>query len=401
MLKQIIEWSDWLLSYTNLAHQYIVIIRYIGLSALVLLFSYIADRITRSILMRSLTKFIESSETQWDDILLQKNVFSRVAHFVPALVLYFAIEHGMQEFPTLAGMLHKLIYSYMIYLLLRVINALLDGFHEIYQTTPMAKDQPIKGYIQTVKIIVIFIGIILILSILLDKSPKYFFTGLGALTAVLMLVFKDAILGFVASIQLSTNNMVRIGDSIELPKYGVEGEVIEISLTTIKVRNTDQTIMTIPPYVLVSDSFKNWRGMLESDGRRIKRAINININSIKFCDEQMLKRMSNIKLAANYIEKKKGEGKISELTNLSIFRAYLEAWLLTHDKLNLNMPNVVRTLDPKESGLPLEVYVFSKEKKWADYEWVQAEVVDHIIAMVPQFELELFQNPSGMDVCRK
>jgi miniconductance mechanosensitive channel len=261
-------------------------------------------------------------------------------------------------------------------------------------------------------IIVYGIAIILILSILLGRSPKYLFTGLGALAAVLILVFKDTILGFVASIQLTANNMVRIGDWISMPKHNADGTVTEITLNTVKVQNWDKTISTIPTYALVSDSFGNWRGMEESGGRRIKRHINLDMQSVKFCTPEMLEEFNKITCLKDYINDRQVEiSKYNEsnkidnsvivngrrMTNLGTFRRYLEFYLRNHPMIHDNMTFLIRHLQPTEKGIPLEIYVFSKDQRWANYESIQADIFDHILAVIPHFHLRVFQNPSGED----
>ena len=271
---------------------------------------------------------------------------------------------------------------------------------------------PIKGFIQVFKLIIYFVGGIFIISILLNKTPVYLFSSLAALTAVLMFIFKDAILGFVAGIQLTANRMVANGDWIEMPKYGADGDIIEIALTTVKVQNWDKTITTIPTYALITESFKNWRGMSESGGRRIKRSISIDMNTIQFCTEEMLGRFSKIQYITSYIEKNKIEVQKHNtleqvdhsslvngrrMTNIGTFRAYVEAYLKNHPKINQEMTFLIRQLAPAENGLPIEIYVFSKDIAWANYESIQANIFDHIMAVVPEFDLRVFQDPTGRD----
>jgi miniconductance mechanosensitive channel len=300
----------------------------------------------------------------------------------------------------------------MIAMSILAINSFLNASLAIYNTHDISNRIPIKGLVQVVKIVIYFICGIFIISILLNKTPIYLFSSLGALTAVLMFIFKDAILGFVAGIQLSANQMVANGDWISMPKYGADGEIIEIALTTVKVQNWDKTITTIPTYALISESFKNWRGMSESGGRRIKRSINIDMNTIQFCTEEMLDRFSKIQYISDYIERMKME--IEEynkeknvdpsslvngrrMTNIGTFRAYVQAYLLNHKRINHDMTFLVRQLAPTDKGLPIEIYVFSKDKEWAKYETIQANIFDHILAVIPEFDLQLFQNPSGRD----
>ena len=295
-----------------------------------------------------------------------------------------------------------------MYVILSFFNAL----HAIYKTFEVSKYRPIKPYLQVASIIVYIIGGLLILAYVLDEKPAAFLAGLGAASAILMFVFKDAILGLIGGIQLSANDMVRPGDWISMPKYGADGSILEITLTTVKIKNADMTITTVPTYALVSDSFQNFRGMTESDGRRIKRSILINVNSVKFCTPEMLKKFSEIQLITEYISKMEAEHKAyneqenvndaisinsRQQTNLGVFRAYLKAFLQSNPNLNQNMDMVVRQLQPTEIGLPIEVYAFSKIKTWAEYEAIQADLFDHIFAVIPEFDLQVFQSPSGTD----
>jgi len=246
----------------------------------------------------------------------------------------------------------------------------------------------------------------------LNKTPIFLLSGVGALAAVMMLIFRDSILGFVAGIQLAANKMVAVGDWIEMPKYGADGDVLEVALTTVKVQNWDKTITTIPTYALISESFKNWRGMAESGGRRIKRSVSLDMSSIKFCDEEMLDRYRKIQYISEYIETKKIElekfNQATEvdhaslangrrMTNIGTFRAYVQAYLRNHPEINKDMTFLIRQLPPSENGLPIEIYVFSKDKVWANYEAIQADIFDHILAVVPEFDLRVYQNPTGAD----
>ncbi len=307
------------------------------------------------------------------------------------------------------GNLTQAIWSWW-YLL--VIDAVLNALHEIYRKLPISQGRNIKGYVQVVKIIFYFIAIILIISIFSGKAPRVLLAGLGAMAAVLMLVFKDTILGFVASIQLSANNMVKVGDWISMPKYNADGDVIDISLHTVKVQNWDKTIATIPTYALVSESFNNWKGMEESGGRRIKRSINIDMTSVRFLDAEQIEKLRKFHLLKNYISKKEKEikefneslgmeeGTVTngrKMTNLGTFRKYLENYLQQHPMIHKDMTFLVRHLQPTEKGLPLEIYVFSKDQAWANYESIQADIFDHVLAILPEFDLRVFQNPTGSD----
>jgi miniconductance mechanosensitive channel len=292
------------------------------------------------------------------------------------------------------------------------VDALLNALLAIYGSSAISKEISITPFVQVLKLGLYFVGGILLLSLLLQKTPLYFLSGLGALTAVLLFVFKDILMGFVAGIQLIANKMVAPKDWIEMPKYGADGDVIEITLTTVKVQNFDNTITTIPTYALINESFKNWRNMNLSGGRRIKRYVNIDLSSIKFCDTEMLKRFTKIQLISKDIQDRQAEIKdyneknnVDEstlvngrrLTNIGVFRSYVEAYLMQHPKINNKMTFLIRQLSPRENGLPIEIYVFCKETNWNIYEAVQADIFDHILAVVPEFKLRVFQEPSGFD----
>jgi len=379
---------------------------------LVLLLSILANVIARRIVLKSLSFVVGKTRTQWDDVLLRRKLFARLAHFVPALTIYLLMPLALTGYPGLTGVIIDAVLLYMIVLAVQSVNALLNGAEDIYNTYPISKEIPIKGFIQFVKLVVTLLAVIIIVSILLKKSPVYFLSGLGALTAVIMLIFRDSILGFVAGIQLTANRMIANGDWVAMPKYGADGTVLEVTLTTVKVQNWDKTITTIPTYALISESFKNWRGMEESGGRRIKRAVNIDMNTIRFCDQQMLERFGRIQYIAAYIEQKKQELEAynraikvdnaslangRRMTNIGTFRAYVVAYLKNHPAINQEMTFLVRQLAPTECGLPIEIYVFSKDKRWANYEAIQADIFDHILSVVPEFDLRIFQNPAGSD----
>ena len=378
----------------------------------ILIFSLIADLFAKYFIRKGLPAIIGRTATQWDDMILRKKVFNRLAHLAPAIVLYTFISIPLEGYDWAISLISGILLIYMIAMGVLALDAFLNASLAIYNTYEISKKIPIKGFIQVFKLLLYFISAIFIISILLDKTPVYLFSSLGALTAVLMFIFKDAILGFVAGIQLTANRMVSNGDWIEMPKYGADGNIIEIALTTVKVQNWDKTITTIPTYALITESFKNWRGMSESGGRRIKRSISIDMNTIQFCTEEMLERFSKIQYISDYIEKKKIElqeyNKLEQvdnsnlangrrMTNIGTFRAYIEAYLSKHPKINQEMTFLVRQLASTNHGLPIEIYVFSKDQAWANYERIQANIFDHILAVVPEFDLQVFQNPSGRD----
>ncbi len=382
---------------------------------LIVIVSRIGHWLAKHFILKGVTAIINRTTTKWDDMLLEKKVFSRLAHLVPAIILYLTIHLPFAGYDGLIAISSGLVLIYMIAMSILAFDALLNAALAIYSSYEVSKRIPIKGFIQVFKMLIYFTGGIFIISILLDKTPFYLFSSLGALTAVLMFIFKDAILGFIAGIQLSANRMVANGDWIEMPKYGADGEIIEIALTTVKVQNWDKTITTVPTYALITDSFKNWRGMSESGGRRIKRSISLDMNTIEFCTEEMLTRFGKIQYISKYIETKKTElQEINKqknvdntslvngqrMTNIGTFQAYIKAYLRNNPRINQDMTFLVRQLAPTEHGLPIEIYVFSKDQEWENYESIQANIFDHILAVVPEFDLRVFQDPSGADFRR-
>ncbi|MFH2037778.1 MAG: mechanosensitive ion channel domain-containing protein [Candidatus Zixiibacteriota bacterium] len=386
---------------------------YIGWFAIImaiLVLSIITNYIAKKILLVGITRIIRKTKISWDDALLEHNVFTRLSHIAPALVIYFSAELFS---PNLRNYIQRFSTVYMFLTGWFVLSAFLNAAVSIYQKFEKSRQRPIKGYVQITKIIVFVFIAVYAIGIILDKSVLPILGGLGAMTAVIILVFKDSILGLVASIQLSGNDMVRIGDWIEIPKYGADGDVIDITLTTIKVQNWDKTISYIPAYALVSDSYKNWRGMTESGGRRIKRAINIDMNTVKFAAPEMLEKWQKFRVLKDYLKTKQEEiarynkelnidstphinGR--NLTNLGTFRAYLGEYLKNHPKINKEMTFLIRHLQPTDKGIPIEIYVFSNDKVWANYESIQADIFDHVLAVIPEFDLRVFQNPSGNDI---
>ena len=379
---------------------------------LIILLSFIADLLAKRFIISGLTAIVSRTKTKWDDVILNKKVFNRIAHLAPAMIIYLSNSIPLEGYELAISLISNVALIYMIAIGILALNALLNACLDIYNTYEVSNRIPIKGFIQVFKIIIYFICGIFIISILLNKTPIYLFSSLGALTAVLMFIFKDAILGFVAGIQLSANQMVATGDWISMPKYGADGNIVEIALTTVKVQNWDKTITTIPTYALITESFKNWRGMDESGGRRIKRSISIDINTIQFCTEEMLNRFGKIQYISNYIEKMKTEIQVynqqelvdnsnlvngRRMTNIGTFRAYIEAYLRNQPSINQEMTFLVRQLAPTEHGLPIEIYIFSKDKAWARYESIQADIFDHIFAVVSEFDLQVYQAPSGRD----
>jgi len=411
MIERLIEWYSEVLSSTQLSEGLVVFIENATLLLVTLGVAILADFIVKRFIISIIKRLVKRTKNTWDDIFVKRMVFNRLAHLAPAIIIFYSLQY-IFDAEGLVTFLGNLTQSYMVLVVLLVIDAVLNAMHEIYRTLPISDGRNIKGYIQVVKIVFYFVGIILIISIFSGETPKVLLGGLGAMAAVLMLVFKDTILGFVASIQLSANKMVNVGDWISMPDYNADGDVIDISLNTVKVQNWDKTIATIPTYALVSDSFNNWKGMEDSGGRRIKRFLNIDMKSVGFLDDEQIEKFRKYHLLKDYIPTKEKEitdyNKANNLdedtvtngrkmTNLGTFRVYLENYLHNHPKIHQDMTFLVRHLQPSEKGIPMEIYVFSNDQDWANYEAIQADIFDHILAVLPEFGLQVFQNPTGDD----
>ncbi|WP_293715456.1 mechanosensitive ion channel domain-containing protein [uncultured Parabacteroides sp.] len=382
---------------------------------LVIIVTVAIDYTCRYIFLGLFKRFAKRTRNQWDDLIVERKIINKLMHLIPAVLVYIMLPLALpkEEMPTLLGILQMICSIYIVAVILRFINAALNLLLEIYNRKETFKNKPLKGFVQIIQVLVFFVGFIIIISILIGKSPATLFAGLGASAAILMLVFKDTILGFVAGIQLSANDMLRPGDWITMTKYGADGTVIEVTLNSIKVRNFDNTITMIPPYALVSDSFQNWRGMQESGGRRVKRSINIDMNSVRFCTPEMLAKFRKISLLTEYIDTKQKElERYNEehniddsikvngrrQTNLGVFRAYLVNYLKSNPDVNKDQTCMVRQLQPTEKGIPMELYFFAATTVWIPYEDIQSDVFDHILAVLPEFGLQVFQEVSGSDL---
>ncbi|MFO7615572.1 MAG: mechanosensitive ion channel [Bacteroidales bacterium] len=380
---------------------------------LVIVFALIVFYIIRFILVRWMQRLALKSESKWDDALVHRKVFKRLAYLVPAFIIHAAAPFVIPDYPVTLSIILILIKVYIATVSVVVVTSVLDTSHDIYSSYEISKTRPIKGFIQIAKIVVYVIFIILLITILFLRSKGFgWIAGLGAFSAVLLLIFKDPILGFVGGIQMATQDMLRIGDWIEMPKYNADGVVTDITITTVKVQNWDNTITTIPTYTLVSDSYKNWRGMQESGARRIKRHILIDLSSIKFCTAEMLERFSKYEYVSEYInhteediiqynEERNIDPELlingRRQTNIGVFRAYLTSYLKNNPNINQEMTLMVRQLQPTETGLPLEIYAFSRVQDWVRYEAVSSDIFDHVLAGIQFFDLKLFQSPSGSD----
>ena len=372
--------------------------------AIILLLAVLADYGCRFFISHVLRRIIRSTRITWDDLLLDRKILNRFALVVPAVLVYFLIPLAFPGQPVLLSYLLKFCLVYIIAIVLRFFSALFNILYEIYSEKEKFKDLPLKGLFQTLQVILFFVGFILIISVVIDRSPMTLFAGLGASAAILSLVFKDTIMGFVSGIQLSANDMLRPGDWITMEKHGINGRVIEVTLNTVKVRNFDNTILTVPPYALVNESFQNWRGMEESGGRRIKRTLNIDVSSVRFCSPELLKRLSGIDLLRDVVSDKYREPengvKEEKISNLKLFRIFVERYVQSLPTTNTDLLYMVRYLEMTDKGLPVEFYFFSAQKVWVDYEHIVADFFDYILAILPDFELRLFQSPSGTDLDR-
>jgi len=361
--------------------------------------------------LKIVKKVIIRTKNTWDDLLLEHKVFTNLVLLIPFIVILFLTPLALPAEEPLAYLLSVIARVAICFQVANSISAILNVVKSIYQQSAKQRYIPLNSAIQVIKLVIYLVATILALSYILDRSPIYLLSGLGALTAVLLLVFQDTIKGLVASIQISANRMVAPGDWVEIPQYGADGDVLEIGLNTVKIQNFDKTVTTVPTYALISGSFKNWRDMFSSGGRRIKRTITVDIASIEFYSQDQIDRLSKISLIHDYLKTKQHE--ISEnnninnavddelnarqLTNIGTFRAYIEAYLQQHDKVHHQLTCMVRQLAATDTGLPLELYFFSNDQNWVNYEVIQADIFDHLFAMAPHFGVRIFQHPTGYD----
>ena len=382
--------------------------------------AYLADMICRVVLLKAVAKLVKKTKVVWDDIVFHPRVMSRLSRVVAPAIIFILIPLAFPDSGSFVlTLIQRVCLLYIILAVLYFINALLKAIYSVYSDISSYRDRPLKGLLQTAQIIVWFVGAIILVSVLIDRSPITLLAGLGASAAVLMLIFKDSIVGLVSGIQLSANDMLKVGDWIAIPDQGVNGSVTEVSLVSVKVRNWDNSIVTIPPYSLLSGSFQNWRNMLEGEGRRIARSINIDMNTVRFCTPEMVDRLRQCELLADYLEEmginsqseddrataldegqSGGQAKAvaAPQTNLGLLRLYLIAYLRHLPEVNTDLTYTVRQLQPTEHGIPLEVYFFSRIKDWVPYERIQADLFSHILAIVPEFGLRVYQLPAGTDV---
>ena len=384
------------------------------LGVIALLFAaVVVDLLVRGILVRGVQAVAKKSSTTWDDMLIEHKVFSRLAQVVPGIIVYSGVPFVPELPESVVQLARNVAAGYMVLMVTMALSAALGAGSAIYSRLPIAKERPLKGFVQLVQIAVWVFGAVMIIAAVLDRSPLLLLSGLGAMTAILLLVFKDTILSLVASVQLTAQDMVRVGDWIEVPQFGADGDVVDVQLHTVKVQNWDKTITTIPTHRLISDSFKNWRGMSQTGARRIKRAIYLDVNSIRFQSADEIEHFKRFALLKDYVANKEKElsdynaalpvevddaVNTRRLTNVGTFRAYAANYLKNHPSIHKGMTLMVRQLAPGPEGLPLEIYCFTNTTVWAEYEGIQADIFDHLLAIVPDFGLRLFQKPAGSDL---
>ena len=393
--------DDWLLSVgvsPELEVYVALLINFIFLAIICLIFYYL----TVKLFARILKKIIGKKRSEWDEAVFSSKVYKPLAHIIPALIISYSVHFIFDDLPDFIPPFQKIADIYIVIAVLSSINAIIIPFQKLASQGDFFKHKPLDSYFQTLRVIFYIAAGVTILAILLDESPVYFLTGFGAFSAIILLIFKDTILGIVAVMQISANDLLRIGDWIEMPQVGADGEVIDISISTVKVRNFDKTFVTIPTYKIVSESFKNWRGMSEAGGRRLKRAVDINIQSIKNCDEEMLSKFDKNQNMKDYIKERKkeihefnsGDGlpepiKGQYITNLELLKHYIDIYLANHVYIQKDLIHTVRQLPPSKGALPIEIYAFTNTIDWVEYENVQSDVFNHVLTAAKNFELEI------------
>lgn len=406
-------WFESVLSDAGIAAEWISIVRLlIGLVVLILL-SMTIYALTKKFIVKILHTFFRKTAVKWDDILADHETFNNLAHFIPAVIIRMATPYLFSDYQTLQPFMIKLADIYVLIAATLIAISFLKAVEYMLSQSQAFVNKPLASYFQLLRIVLYIAIFIIILSVIIGKSPMYFLTAFGAMTAIILLIFKDTILGLVASVQISTNDVVRVGDWVEMPKFNADGDVIAINLNTIKVRNWDKTITAIPTFYFITDSFKNWRGMQESGGRRIKRSILLNVHTIKFVDPETRERFKKYTLITDFVNDRQKEIEkhneedgidISQLingrrmTNIGIFRRYVEHYLKQHKGIQQDMTMLVRQLSADDRGLPIEIYCFTNTTSWLEYENIQSDIFDHLFAAASWFDLELYQQPAGSDI---
>ncbi|NQY10843.1 MAG: mechanosensitive ion channel family protein [Flavobacteriales bacterium] len=413
MINELMDLDLWMKDFLvgqNMGEQfadYVLLVMDLSILVIVCL---IANWITKKFIVKGIQSVIEKSKNDWDDIFVEKEVFHSLSKLVPLIIVQYLSVPILANFEFLVSFVHIAVVVSLVVLITSVITKTFKALEGVSFRIPYFKDKPVRSYIQLANILVYVVAAILTFAVVMNRDPLALLGALGALTAVIMLVFKDTILGLVASVQLSSQNMIKVGDWISMPKYGTDGDVMEITLNTVKVQNWDKTISTIPTYAFIADSFKNWRGMSDAKGRRIKRSFNIDMNSIKFCTDERIVEYKKVELLKEYIDSMQseiasynGENKHDKsamlngrnLTNIGLFREYALQYLKANEELRKDLTLMVRQLAPTEHGLPIEIYCFSKNIEWVDYEGIQGDIFDHLLSAISDFDLRIFQNPTG------
>lgn len=368
------------------------VVAHVTMVTAILLVAWLVYFFCRKVVVASIRKVVSKTQTKWDDHLLNDKFLNNLCHLLPPIVIYALIPFALPGEPVALSFALKLCVIYITVVSARLVCSFLTSLYTITNEHEKLKERSMKGFYQMLKLVVICIAVIVIISTIIDKNPLNILAGLGASAAILTLVFKDTIMGLVAGVQLTANDMLRPGDWITMPKFGADGSVLEVTLTTVKIQNWDKTITTVPPYALVNDSFQNWRGMWESGGRRVKRSLNIDMHTVRFCTPQEMEAYSQEEWMQGFETTGKQE------VNLYLFRHYVEYYLRHHPKVHQELMIMVRQLQPTAEGLPIELYFFSDGTTWVPYERLQAEVFDHLLAVLPTFGLKVFQSPTGLDL---
>ncbi len=412
-MTDIDNWFEALLLDAGFTDTWIPILRFLILIIILTIAAVIAHWITKRFVLRFLNIFFKKTPFTWDDVLAEQRTFDNLAHIVPAIIVKLSAPVLFADFAALQPFMVKLADVYIIIAGILIVVSFLRAVEHVLSQSDAFANKPLASYFQLIRIVLYIAAFIIILSILIGKSPLYFLSAFGAMTAILLLIFKDTILGLVASVQISANDVVRVGDWVEMPKFNADGDVIAINLNTVKVRNWDKTITAVPTYYFITESFKNWRGMQEYGGRRIKRTLLINVRTIKFVDPEKRELFKKYELITDYV----GERQIEieqynqqlgvdtsqlingrRMTNVGVFRRYVESYLKRHKGISQDMTILVRQLPMSDNGLPIEIYCFTNTVAWLEYEEIQSDIFDHLLSAVSWFDLELFQQPAGSDI---
>jgi miniconductance mechanosensitive channel len=406
-------WFKDLFIHAGLSYSLSSFLSTIALVLIVILLSWFSNFVTKAIILQIVTRIVKRTTNTWDDIFLEQKVFTRLSHFAPALVIWFMAAWALKAYPTWLIVVHKLTYIYMVIISMVVINSFIEAWHEIYKTLPIARHRHIKGYVQLLKILIVVVTVLVLISVIFKKDISTLFAGLGAMAAVLILVFRDTLLGLTASIQLSADKMLKVGDWISIPRRDVDGIVSDITLNTVKVQNFDKTITTVPTYSLVNDSFQNWKGMEEAGIRQIKRSIFIDMKSVRFLDKALKERLCRVPVLKDFIDSRESKADLpgtdnensdtsffnsDGLTNLGIFRFYSETYLKQHPYVDTSQTILLRHRPFEGDGLHLQLYLFAKNTQFVTYENLQSELVEHLLAIMNEFGLKVFQQPTGEDM---